>query len=43
MNSSRSFSASGVSMKSQLLIRASGPTRYQPFSLPSGRMNGNFM
>ena len=43
MNSLRAASASGVSMKSHVLIRASGPTRYQPFSGPSDLMNGNFM
>ena len=39
----RSFSANGESMKSQQFIRANGPTRYQPFSLPRDWMKGNFM
>ena len=30
-------------MKSHALTRASGPTRYQPFSGPIDLMNGNFM
>ena len=43
MNSWRAASAAGVSMKSQVLTRASGPTRYQPSSGPSCLRNGNFM
>ena len=41
LNSRRAASASVVSMKSQALTRASGPTRYQPACGPSDRMNGN--
>jgi hypothetical protein len=33
----------GVSMQSQLFIRASGPTRYQPASGPSDWIKGNFI
>jgi hypothetical protein len=43
LNSLRAASALGVSMKSHAFTRASGPTRYQPFSVPSDRMNKNFM
>ena len=42
-NFRRSASASGVGMTSQTCTRASGPTRYQPFSAPSVLMCGNFM
>jgi hypothetical protein len=42
-NSSRSLSASGVGMWSHIVTRDSGPTRYQPSSVPSDLKNGNFM
>ena len=43
LKATRSASASSVGMKSHCATRASGPTRYQPASLPCSTMKGNFM